>query len=110
MPPGGLDARTFRGQVSIALTTPHGQLDVCLIPDGFPGGYHDLQRNAEVIPVALTTRTARVAAAADILLSKQTADRQKDRDMLPALRAAFEKTAKPGPDHAAVAERWLPDP
>lgn len=92
MPPGGLDARTFGGQVSIALTTPHGQLDVCLIPDGFPGGYDDLQRNAEVIPVALTTRTARVAAAADILLSKQTADRQKDRDMLPALRAAFEKT------------------
>ena len=63
------------------------------------------------MPVALTTRTARVAAAADILLSKQTADRQKDRDMLPALRAAFEKTgSQAGSDRAAIAERWLPGP
>jgi len=40
--PGGLDARTFRDQLAVALTTPHGHLDVCLIPDGFPRGYEDL--------------------------------------------------------------------
>lgn len=91
MPPGGMDAYTFRGQVSIALTTPHGQLDVCLIPDGFPNGYEDLLAQAELIPVAQTTRSAAVAHAQDILTSKTAAGRQKDLDVLPDLRAAFEK-------------------
>jgi len=106
-PPGGLDAYSFRSQVSVALTTEHGHLDVCLIPDGFPGGYEDLLPRAEVVPVAQTTRSANVADAGDILLSKETADRQKDRDMLPALRAAFEKagTLKPRPGPAVIAAR-----
>ncbi|MDQ3647649.1 MAG: hypothetical protein M3433_03515 [Actinomycetota bacterium] len=75
----------------VDLISPHGHLDVCLLPDGFPRGYEDLLINAEQVPVAQTTRTANVADAADILHSKTTANRQKDRDMLPALRAAFEQ-------------------
>lgn len=74
-PPGGLDARTFREPVSVAFITPQGHLDVCLVPDGFPGGYNDLLINAEVLRVAQTTRTARVADAADILESKIAANR-----------------------------------
>lgn len=113
MPPGGLDARTFRDPVSVALTSPHGHLDVCLVPDGFPRGYEDLLINAEQVPVAQTTRTANVADAADILHSKTTANRQKDRDMLPALRAAFEQagslTARPAPPSAGRAPRDEPE-
>jgi hypothetical protein len=103
-PPGGLDARTFRDPVSVAFSTPHGHVDICLIPDGFPGGYDDLRINAEVLPVAQTSLTAQVAAAADILESKNAANRQKDREMLPELRAAFERAgslkAPPGADPA----------
>jgi len=96
--PGDLDARTFRDQLAVALTTPHGHLDVCLIPDGFPRGYEDLILNAETLPVAQTTRAANVAAAADILHSKTAAGRQKDRDMLPELRAAFQRAGSLKPE------------
>lgn len=33
-PPGGLDWRMFRSQVSITFATPHGDVDVVLRPDG----------------------------------------------------------------------------
>jgi hypothetical protein len=36
-PPGGIDWRTFRNQISVALTTRHGHLDIVLRPDGTDG-------------------------------------------------------------------------
>jgi len=88
-PPGGLDARTFKQQVSIALQTPHGSVDIALLPDGFPRGYDDLHPNADVLTVALTQTQAPVAAARDILHSKRLAGRQKDLDVLPELETDF---------------------
>lgn len=109
LPPGGLDARTFTGPVSVALSTQHGHLDICLIPDGFPRGYEDLIAKAELAPVAMTTTTANIADASDILHSKTMANRQKDRDTLPELRAAFLRAgtlpSPPGIDPATIAAR-----
>jgi len=44
-PPGGIDARTFRSQVSLSFTTCHGDFDVVLIPDG-TSGYEDIAETA----------------------------------------------------------------
>jgi hypothetical protein len=89
-PPGGIDARTFRNQVSVALVTRHGPLDVALVPDG-TGGYEDLAKGATRITVARTEIEALVASSEDIIRSKTAADRAKDRDVLPQMRLDFEQ-------------------
>jgi hypothetical protein len=88
--PGGIDARTFRNQVSVALTSAeHGDLDIALRPDG-TAGFGNLVRNAATRRVAGTSIAVPIAARADIIRSKQAADREKDRDVLPAMRLDFE--------------------
>jgi hypothetical protein len=89
-PPGGIDARTFRDQVSVALLTRHGPLDVALIPDG-TGGYPDLVRNATRTTVSRTRVAVLVASADDIIRSKTAAGRAKDLDVLPQMRIDFER-------------------
>lgn len=90
VPPGGIDARTLRGQVSLAFVTKHGLIDVALIPDG-TGGYEQLAEEAEAARVAQTTLTLLVASKSDILASKEAANRVKDREQLPSIREDFER-------------------
>jgi hypothetical protein len=65
------------------LVTPHGWLDISMKPAGTEG-YADLEAGAldlEIMGVVI-----RVAALADIIRSKQAANREKDRRVLPVLR------------------------
>jgi hypothetical protein len=84
-PPGGLDWRTFRSQVSITFATPHGDVDVVLRPDG-TDGYEDIIRSATPERVTGTEIVTQVASVETILRSKDAADRPKDRETLPELR------------------------
>jgi hypothetical protein len=89
-PPGGIDAQTFRNQVSVALLTRHGPIDVSLIPDG-TDGYQDLERHASRTIVAHTRVAVLVASADDIIRSKTAANRSKDLDVLPQMRIDFQR-------------------
>lgn len=89
-PPGGLDAETFSGQVSLAFTTKHGLLDVALVPDG-TRGFNDLRRSADYARAAGTTIRVLVASADDIVRSKSAANRPKDLAQLPEMIADFER-------------------
>jgi hypothetical protein len=96
-PPGGIDTRTFRNQVSIAFTCPYGDFDVVLIPDGTQG-YEDIMQTATRETVAGTHIVVPTASAATILHSKATANRAKDRAALGRMREALEGGDSPGGD------------
>lgn len=65
------------------LQTKHGLLDVAFEPAGTTG-YEDLRRNAVVIEV--DGAHFPVASLEDVIRSKDTAGREKDRRVLPLLR------------------------
>ncbi len=65
------------------LVTPFGELDICLVPAGTTG-FVDLDHDAEVMDVGGVH--IRVASLADIIRSKQAANRPKDQRVLPVLR------------------------
>jgi len=101
-PPGGIDWRTFRNQVSVALTTRHGHLDIVLRPDG-TDGYEQIIATATRERLTGTEIVVPVASAEMILHSKTEADRPKDhrvldrmRDILDPLRSRAEHEP---PDH-----------
>ena len=71
------------------LTTNAGDLDLTLEPAG-TGGYADLRRDAEL--VELYGVTVQVASLADVVRSKQAANRPKDQRVLPTLRAILART------------------
>lgn len=71
--PSSLDAVEF-----LNLTTEHGKLDIST------KGYPDLVRDAETMVLAGVQ--VRVASLADIIRSKQAANRPKDQRVLPTLR------------------------
>jgi hypothetical protein len=87
-PPDGIDARTFRNQVSITFTTRHGDFDVVLIPDG-TGGYEEIITTATPETVPGTGIVVPVASAETILHSKATAGRPKDRAVIESMRDAL---------------------
>jgi hypothetical protein len=65
------------------LTTAHGDLDISFVPNGTTG-YEDLIRAARresILGVEVS-----IAALADIIRSKQAANRPKDQRVLPTLR------------------------
>lgn len=101
-PPGGIDARTFRGQICVAFATRHGNFDVVLLPDGTQG-YADIVRTATREKMAGTSIVVPVASAETILHSKETANRQKDRDTLARMREIL----NPLSPHAGH-EPWSP--
>lgn len=85
--PGGLpfshDAESLAAAGVWNLTTPYGDLDISLRPSG-TDGYHDLAAGA-------TTQSAfgvfvAIASLADVIRSKQAANRPKDQRVLPVLR------------------------
>ena len=70
------------------LTTPFGDLDINLTPSGTQG-YHDLRRDATETTV-LGIRIE-VASLADVIRSKEAANRPKDHLSLPTLRRLLEE-------------------
>jgi hypothetical protein len=65
------------------LVTRHGWLDISMRPSG-TDGYRDLVVGSSELDI-MGVRV-RVASLADVIRSKQAADRDKDRRVLPALR------------------------
>jgi hypothetical protein len=84
---GGLpfdhDAEPLAANGVSNLTTPYGDLDISLKPSG-TDGYPDLARGATT--TSAFGVTLRIASLEDIVRSKQAADRDKDRRVLPVLR------------------------
>jgi hypothetical protein len=93
-PPDGIDARTFRSQVSVSFTTRHGDCDVVLIPDG-TAGYEEIAKTATLKTLPGTRILVPVASAEIILHSKATADRPKDRAALDRMRRALQSDDTP---------------
>ncbi len=81
--PFDCSAEMLRNVSILNLTTQFGDLDLTFAPSG-TSGFEDLRQNAIEIDVH-GTRVV-VAALADIIRSKEAANRVKDRLMLPALR------------------------
>lgn len=65
------------------LVTPHGILDISFVPTGTQG-YPDLIRDA--VDETIFGVAVRVASLADVIRSKQAANRPKDQRVLPTLR------------------------
>lgn len=78
------------------LQTDKGDLDITFEPSG-THGYDDLRRDA--IVMHLRTGDVTVASLADVVRSKEAADRPRDRAVLPGLRALLSsqrRAARPG--------------
>jgi hypothetical protein len=85
--PSGLpftcDADSLAAITTLKLTTTAGDLDLTLEPAG-TSGYEDLQRDAT--RTELYGVTVQIASLADVIRSKQAANRPKDQRVLPTLR------------------------
>lgn len=77
------DAASLAGSTFWNLTTTYGDLHLSSEPSGTTG-YDDLRRDA--VEVTLRGRPVLLASLADIIRSKDAADRDKDRRALPVLR------------------------
>jgi hypothetical protein len=84
---GGLpfdhDAESLAAAGVWNLTTPHGDLDISFVPNG-TAGYDDLVKDAR--DTQIFGVVVRVASLADVIRSKQAANRPKDQRVLPVLR------------------------
>lgn len=74
------------------LTTSSGDLDITLVPSG-TAGFEDLVRDAA--PVEALGVTILVASLADVVRSKQAANRPKDQRVLPTLREILRRQGEP---------------
>jgi hypothetical protein len=78
------------------LTTRLGRVDISFIPNG-TSGFADLDSSA--LTIAIRGSDTRVASLADIIRSKQAANRPKDQRVLPTLREILaSRHAKNRPD------------
>lgn len=75
------------------LVTDLGNLDITFVPSG-TRGYDDLRRDARTMKVRGID--VPVASLADVIRSKEAADRQRDRAVLPILRAMLERLRERG--------------
>jgi hypothetical protein len=82
------DAESLSHQTVLNLTTQFGNLDISVVPSGTQG-YQDLRRDAMQITVDGTR--VLVASLADVIRSKEAANRPKDRTALPVLRRLLEE-------------------
>lgn len=73
----------------VNLTTQAGDVDLAFTPAG-TRGFQDLRQDATVIDIA--GLSIPVASLSDVIRSKDAADRPKDRQALPRLRALLERT------------------
>lgn len=85
-----IDAETLAQNEMWTLTTAHGDLDLMFVPAG-TRGFEDLRRDATTVELG-DERPVRVpvASLADVIRSKEAANRPKDRAQLPALRQTLE--------------------
>ncbi len=91
-----LDARMLAGATTWTLTTAKGDLDIAFQPAGTTG-YDDLVVAAERYELeggVLVT----VASLADVIRSKEAANRPKDREALPVLRELLDRSRDAAPD------------
>ena len=87
--PGGITPEWLSGMVTITLVTAAGPLDLNFVPDGTTG-YADLV--AGHVELEFDGRRVRVANLEDVVRSKEAAGRQKDVQVLPALRAHLRRS------------------
>lgn len=97
--PDGIDfpiePQMLKAGQSWTFTTRVGDLDLVFVPAGTQG-YADLSRSADDITVSEDGEvTVAVAALADVIRSKETAGREKDRAALPLLRRTLEESQGP---------------
>jgi hypothetical protein len=79
----GHDAETLAGLAMVDLTTKYGDLDISMTPSGTTG-FHDLFTDARATPAF--GLVVPIASLADVVRSKQAANRPKDQRVLPVLR------------------------
>ena len=95
--PGGLpfarDAQSLAAVQTWNLTTRYGDLDLSFVPSGTTG-YIDLKNSAE--PVELFGVVVKIASLADVIRSKQAANRPKDQRVLPTLREILARRPRGG--------------
>jgi hypothetical protein len=77
------DAASLGGVATLNLPTKYGDLDLSLTPSG-TRGYRDLATDAR--PTEAFGIVVSIASLADVVRSKQAANRPKDQRVLPALR------------------------
>lgn len=109
-----ITAESLRRQVIGTWRTYAGDLDVLIgIPSGVPNKEHQYEAlRSRAAARDITGYTVYVADLADIIASKEAADREKDREALPELRelraAQVAKAAYPEGIEAALGEHDTP--
>jgi hypothetical protein len=86
-----VDADFLRRTQLVNLTTRYGDFDIAFQPAG-SGGYQDLVSDA--IELEIDGTLVRVASLANIIRSKEIANRPKDRATLPILYALQDEIAR----------------
>jgi hypothetical protein len=86
------DATFLRSAELLNLVTQYGDLDISLRPSGTTG-FEKLERSAKRFD--LEGLIVPVASLSDIIRSKESADREKDRQSLPTLRTLLKRTTSP---------------
>jgi hypothetical protein len=81
--PFSRDATSLASSAVWNLVTTFGRIDLSLVPNGTQG-YRDLVR--ESTDVEIVGVVVPVASLADVIRSKQAANRPKDQRVLPVLR------------------------
>jgi hypothetical protein len=81
------DGRTLRQTQMLCLTTPSGDIDLLVNPDGAPD-YETLRERASVME--LSDRRVRIASIEDMLAMKRAAGRPQDLVDIESLEAARE--------------------
>ena len=84
-----------RIEVALNLTTRFGDLDLSFVPSG-TSGFEDLRQQA--VTMSLMGRPVAVASLADVIRSKEAANRAKDQTALPALRLLLQQLKTRGGD------------
>jgi hypothetical protein len=88
--PFACDADSLATFATVNLTTAAGDLDLTFEPAGTTG-YDDLRRDAT--RAELYGVTVQIASLADVIRSKQAANRPKDQRVLPTLREILSRRA-----------------
>ena len=88
--PFACDADSLAASETLNLTTTAGDLDLTFEPAG-TAGYDDLRRDAT--RTDLYGVTVQIASLADVIRSKQAANRPKDQRVLPTLREILSRRA-----------------
>lgn len=94
--PFPIEAEMLATADSWTLTTRAGDVDLMFLPAGTQG-YDDLRSGARRERIAGVTVS--VAALADVIRSKEAANREKDNMQLPILRRTLEQTRERGREH-----------